>query len=197
MTTGRLSTRMNRQPQSSPMSQAAAKLSFDVYEADPRAGELRKHGFRIPLEDRPFRALVILLEHANSVVTREELQAQLWPSDVFIDFNQGLNAAIGKVRRALNDNPEKPRFIETVGRRGYRFIGQVTVKPSESSHEEQDAAPTPSPAEGQVPGTRSRVRGWVSALGVLILFGLGYVASNGFLKHKWWGGNAGQPIKSL
>lgn len=179
------------------MPQPSAKLSFGVYEADPRAGELRKHGFCIPLEDRPFRALVILLEHANSVVTREELQAQLWPSDVFIDFNQGLNAAIGKIRRALNDHPEKPRFIETVGRRGYRFIGQVTVKPSESSHEAQDAAPTPSPAEAQVSGTRSRVRGWVSALGLLILLGLGYVASNGFLKRKWWGANADQPIKSL
>src|SRR5215472_11088122 len=179
------------------MPQPSAKLSFDVYEADPRAGELRKHGFRIPLEDRPFRALVILLEHANSVVTREELQAQLWPSDVFIDFNQGLNAAIGKIRRALNDNPEKPRFLETVGRRGYRFIGQVTVKASESSHEAQEAAPTPSPAGAQVSGTASRVRSWVSALGLLILLGLGYVASNGFLKRKWWGGNAGQPITSL
>ena len=144
---------MIRPNKSSNMPQPSAKLSFDVYEADPRAGELRKHGFRVPLEDRPFRALVILLEHANSVVTREELQAQLWPSDVFIDFNQGLNAAIGKIRRALNDNPEKPRFLETVGRRGYRFIGQVTVKASESSHEAQEAAPTPSPAGAQVSGT--------------------------------------------
>src|SRR5260370_784006 len=113
------------------MPHAPVKLCFDAYEADLRAGELRKHGFRIPLEDRPFRALVILLQHANLVVTREELQAQLWPSDVFIDFNQGLNAAIGKIRRALNDSPEKPRFIETLGRQGNRFIGQVSAEPGQ------------------------------------------------------------------
>ncbi len=101
------------------------KLRFDVYEVDARAGELRKHGYRIRLEDRPFRALLILLQHANEVVTREELQKQLWPSDVFVDFDNGLNTAIGKVRRALNDSAEKPRFIETVGRRGYRFVAAV------------------------------------------------------------------------
>jgi DNA-binding winged helix-turn-helix (wHTH) protein len=101
------------------------KLYFDVYEVDSRAGELRKHGNRVPLEDRPFRALEILLLHAPEVVTREELQKQLWPTDVFIDFDQGLNKAIGKVRRALNDSADHPRFIETVGRRGYRFIAPL------------------------------------------------------------------------
>src|SRR5260370_6803559 len=126
------------------MRHAPDKLCFDAYEADLRAGELRKHGFRIPLEDRPFRALVILLQHANLVVTREELQAQLWPSDVFIDFNQGLNAAIGKIRRALNDSPEKPRFIETLGRRGYRFIGQVSAEPLESATETTGLPPVES-----------------------------------------------------
>jgi len=101
------------------------KLRFDVYEVDPRAGELHKHGYRVPLEDRPFRALVILLQQAPDLVTREELQKELWPADVFIDFDHGLNKAIGKVRRALNDSAEKPRFVETVGRRGYRFIGPL------------------------------------------------------------------------
>jgi DNA-binding winged helix-turn-helix (wHTH) protein/Tol biopolymer transport system component len=101
------------------------KLRFDVYEIDARAGELRKHGYRVPLEDRPFRALLILLQQAPEVVTREELQKQLWPADVFIDFDHGLNKAIGKVRRALNDSAEKPRFVETVGRRGYRFIASL------------------------------------------------------------------------
>jgi Tol biopolymer transport system component/DNA-binding winged helix-turn-helix (wHTH) protein len=102
------------------------KLYFDVYEVDSRAGELRKFGYRVPLEDRPFRALEILLLHAPEVVTRDELREQLWPSDVFIDFDQGLNKAIGKVRRAINDSAEEPRFIETVGRRGYRFIAPIT-----------------------------------------------------------------------
>jgi Tol biopolymer transport system component/DNA-binding winged helix-turn-helix (wHTH) protein len=110
---------------SAPQAHGLHKLRFDVYEVDPRAGELRKHGYRVPLEDRPFCALQILLEHAPEVVTREELQKQLWPTGVFVDFDQGLNKAIGKVRRALNDSAEEPRFVETVGRRGYRFIGPL------------------------------------------------------------------------
>ena len=183
---------MNRQPQSSPMSQAAAKLSFDVYEADPRAGELRKHGYRIPLEDRPFRALVILLQNANSVVTREELQAQLWPSDVFIDFNQGLNAAIGKIRRALNDSAEKPRFIETVGRRGYRFIGEVSSEPAEPSAAIQDLVPIQT--ERRAPVLQSRqLRGAAAIVALLVLIGLSYFIQS---KLKFWSTN-GQPIKSL
>jgi len=101
------------------------KLRFDVYEADPRSGELRKHGIRIRLEERPFRALVILLKHANELVTREELQEELWSSGVFIDFDHGLNTAIRKIRQALNDKADEPRFIETVGGRGYRFLGAV------------------------------------------------------------------------
>lgn len=106
---------------------------FDNYEVDSRAGELRKHGYRIPLEDRPFRALEILLKHAPEVVTREELKKQLWPADVFVDFDHGLNKAIGKVRRALNDRADQPRFVETVGRRGYRFIAPINrpIAPAE------------------------------------------------------------------
>ena len=111
---------------SSPQAHDLHKLRFDVYEVDPRAGELRKHGYRVRLEDRPFRALQILIQHAPEVVTREELQKQLWPADVFIDFDHGLNKAIGKVRRALNDSADAPRFVETVGRRGYRFIAPLT-----------------------------------------------------------------------
>ncbi|HJX85027.1 MAG TPA: winged helix-turn-helix domain-containing protein, partial [Candidatus Angelobacter sp.] len=118
------------------------KLRFDVYEAEPRAGELRKHGVRIPLEDRPFRALLILLRRANEVVTREELKQQLWPSDVFIDFDHGLNTAIRKIRLALNDSADAPRFIETVGRRGYRFLGAV-----EQEIQEIIVAPEPPVAE--------------------------------------------------
>src|ERR1035438_5449138 len=101
------------------------KLRFDVYEADPRSGELRKHGVRIALEERPFRALLILLRRPNELVTREELQKQLWPPDTFVDFDHGLNTAIRKVRLALNDRASEPRFIGTVGRRGYRFLAVV------------------------------------------------------------------------
>jgi TolB-like protein/DNA-binding winged helix-turn-helix (wHTH) protein/Tfp pilus assembly protein PilF len=178
------------------MAQPTAKLCFDAYEADPRAGELRKHGSRIPLEDRPFRALVILLQNANSVVTREELQAQLWPSDVFIDFNQGLNAAIGKIRRALNDSAEKPRFIETVGRRGYRFIAEVSSQPAEMSAAIQDFVP--SQPEGRAPAARWRqLRTPAAVVALLVVVGLVYLMqSNGVLKRRFWSTNA-QPIKSL
>ncbi len=178
------------------MPHAPVKLCFDAYEADLRAGELRKHGFRIPLEDRPFRALVILLQHANLVVTREELQAQLWPSDVFIDFNQGLNAAIGKIRRALNDSPEKPRFIETLGRRGYRFIGQVSAEPLESATETTVLPPVES--ESGVHRLHwPRFQGAAAAV-LLALIALGYVIqSRGPLKRMFWSIGAGQRIKSL
>jgi len=116
-------------------------LRFGAYEADPRSGELRKHGLGIALEEKPFQALVILLQHANEVVTREELRTQLWPADVFIDFDNSLNTVIAKTRRALNDSAEKPRFIETVGR-GYRFIGPV--ESSAPDDDQRAYAATPS-----------------------------------------------------
>src|SRR5258708_26114614 len=112
-------------PAPAPESRFNGKRRFDVYEADARAGVLRKHGLRIPLEERPFRALLLLLENANEVVTRDELRKQLWPSDVFIDFEHGLNTAIRKIRRALNDNADEPRFVETVARRVDRFFSTI------------------------------------------------------------------------
>ena len=106
----------------------AAKLRFDVYEVDASAGELRRDGTRIPLEERPFRALLILLRRAGQVVTRDELKRELWPPDVFIDFDHGLNTVVRKVRVALNDRSDEPRFIATVGRRGYRFLVPVEME---------------------------------------------------------------------
>ena len=103
-------------------------LRFGVYEADLRSGELRKHGLRVPLEEKPFQALVVLLKHAHEVVTREDLRHELWPADVHIDFIHSLNTVIAKARRALNDSAETPRFIETVGRHGYRFIEKVVIE---------------------------------------------------------------------
>src|SRR5258708_7370373 len=135
----------------SPITQEASnlggKLRFDGYEAEPRVGELRKHGVRIPLEDRPFRALLILLRRANEVVTREELKRQLWTSDVFIDFDHGLNTAIRKVRLALNDSADKPRFVETIGRRGYRFMASVS----------QDASVVPEQARPEAQSTEAAI----------------------------------------
>ncbi len=105
--------------------QAARALRFGVYEVDLRAAELRKNGVKIKLQDQPFRILCLLLERPGELVTREELQQKLWPADTFVDFDKGLNTAIKKLRDTLGDSPDTPRFIETVPRRGYRFICPV------------------------------------------------------------------------
>ncbi len=98
---------------------------FGAYEADLRSGELRKGGLRIKIQDMPLRLLGLLAERAGQVVTREELRQSLWPSDTFVDFEDGLNTAVRKLRDALCDDAEKPRYIETIPRRGYRFIATI------------------------------------------------------------------------
>jgi len=100
---------------------------FGVFELDLRTGELRKHGLRVRLQEQPFQLLALLLEHPGEVVTRDELQKRLWPADTFVDFDHGLNKAISKIREALGDSAESPRFVETVARRGYRFLADVKV----------------------------------------------------------------------
>lgn len=97
-------------------------IRFGVFEVDLRGGELRKNGVKIKLQEQPFRVLVTLLRHAGDVVTREELRRELWPADTFVDFDHGLNAAVKRLRDALDDSAENPRFIETLPRHGYRFI---------------------------------------------------------------------------
>lgn len=98
---------------------------FSSYEIDLTAGELRKHGVKIKLQEQPFQVLTALLEHAGEVVKREELRERLWPADTFVDFDHGLNAAIARLREALCDSAGTPRYIETLPRRGYRFLGKV------------------------------------------------------------------------
>ncbi len=101
------------------------RTRFGAFEVDLRAGELYKHGIRLKLQDQPFQVLAVLLEHPGDVVTREELQQRLWPSDTFVDFDTGLNSAIKKLRDALSDSADEPRYIETLPRRGYRLIARV------------------------------------------------------------------------
>jgi DNA-binding winged helix-turn-helix (wHTH) protein len=101
------------------------RLSFDAYHVDLRTGELRKHGRKIRLAGRPFQILALLLEQPGELLTRKELQNRLWPADTFVDFEHGVNAAIQTLRRALCDSHKNPRYIETLPRRGYRFIGAV------------------------------------------------------------------------
>src|ERR1700758_2348937 len=100
-------------------------LRFATFEADLRAGELRKQGKRIKIQEQPFHVLTFLLQRPGEVVTREELRNQNWPPDTFVDFDNSLNTAINKLREALGDSADNPRFIETLPRRGYRFIAPV------------------------------------------------------------------------
>src|ERR1700687_4893627 len=101
--------------------QVRGRLRFGVFELDLRAGELRKHGLRVRLQEQPFQVLAALLEHPGEVVTRDELRERLWSGETFGDFDQGLNTAINKLREALGDSAGNPRFIETLPKRGYRF----------------------------------------------------------------------------
>ncbi len=110
------------------MSDAAHPVNlvrFGIFEADLHAGELRKNGRKVRIQDLPFRLLEVLLEHPGEVVTREELQRGLWPSDTFVEFEHSLNAAVAKLRSTLGDSADSPRFIETIPRRGYRFLADL------------------------------------------------------------------------
>src|SRR5579859_4491091 len=100
-------------------------VQFGLFELDLDARELRKSGIRVKLQEQPFQILAMLLERPGSVVTREELQKKLWTGDTFVDFDLSLNSAVKKLRQALSDDSENPRFVETLYRRGYRFIGSV------------------------------------------------------------------------
>src|ERR1039457_5697929 len=119
-------------------------VRFGAFEADVQTGELRKDGVKLKFSGQPFQVLAVLLERPGEVVTREELQKRLWP-DTFVDVERNLNTAVNKIREVLGDSAESPRFIETLSRRGYRFIGEleapvqpvvpaVAVEPDRSSH---------------------------------------------------------------
>jgi len=127
------------------MPESKSKIArFGVFELDLDAGELRKNGVRLRLQEQPFQVLAELLQHPGDVVTREDLRHKLWPSNTFVDFDHSLNTAVNKLREALGDSASNPRFVETVARRGYRFIAPVhTPTNAESS-------PQPAPAESIV-----------------------------------------------
>src|ERR1700720_2880667 len=108
-------------------SQLPQVLRFGVFEIDARAGELRKNGIKLKLQEQPFKVLCMLVEHPGEVVTREDLRIRLWPAETFVDFDHGLNAAVKRLRDTLGDSADNPRFVETVARRGYRFIGTVDI----------------------------------------------------------------------
>ena len=145
-------------------------LRFSVFELDLNAGELRRNGSKIRLQEQPFQILVTLLERPGEVVSRDELRSKLWPADTFVDFDHGLNAAIRRLREALGDSADTPRFVETVARRGYRFIVPVTNSSTTKLESTQEAlsedikkAPPYAPLESERRGAspRGRTAWWI------------------------------------
>jgi len=149
-------------------------IRFGVFELDLRSGELQKQGRKIRLEGQPVQILICLLENPGELVTREELHRKLWPADTFVNFEHGLNAAVKRLRQALNDSADNPRFVETLPRRGYRFIAPIqAVAPSGDAREanEQDQADRPQNSAAVLhqrwPGT------WkVSGVVLLVILGI-------------------------
>jgi DNA-binding winged helix-turn-helix (wHTH) protein/TolB-like protein len=109
------------------MAQAGStKFRFDIFEVDTRAGELRKDGTRVPLQEQPFQVLAVLLQRSGELVRRDELRQQVWPQDTFVEFDHALNTAVKKIRIALGDCADSPRYVETIPKRGYRFVASIT-----------------------------------------------------------------------
>jgi DNA-binding winged helix-turn-helix (wHTH) protein len=119
------------------MRQPLRLLRFGTFELDLKTGELRRKGARVALQEQPFRVLAMLVERAGDLVTRDDLRARLWPDAVFLDFDQGLNTAVLKIRRALGDLADSPRYVETLERRGYRFL--AAIEPVAATPEREDA----------------------------------------------------------
>jgi TolB-like protein/DNA-binding winged helix-turn-helix (wHTH) protein len=162
----------------------ADTVRFGLFELDVRAGELRKRGVRVPLQGLPVQVLNILLENPGHIVTRDELRARLWPADTFVDFDHSLHNAIARLREALGENANNPRFIETLPRRGYRFIGSL-----DSSVIAQTVEPIAHPVETEVAPRRRFWRVFMPAVlalvtvsAVVVGFNLGGVRSKLFGK---------------
>jgi eukaryotic-like serine/threonine-protein kinase len=147
-------------------------MRFGAFEVDLRSGEVYKHGIRLKLQDQPFQVLAVLLEHPGDLVTREELHRKLWPSDTFVDFDTGLNSAIKKLRDALSDSAEDPRYIETLPRRGYRFIARVENGPLPLTAVEKHLAPGLPMGPAPKAGNKHRFVFFAGAAAILIVAAL-------------------------
>src|SRR6516162_3357935 len=162
---------------------------FDSFEVDLRTGELRKGGHRIKLQEQPFRVLSLLLRMPGELVSREDLHQELWPADTFVDFDHGLNSAIARLREALGDSADKPRYIETVAKRGYRFVAPL-------SNHAAVASPSPAPAS---PASEIQPRGerrpYSRKVAVAIALCLGLLCAIGaWTAHRV---NNGSPLSRL
>jgi TolB-like protein/DNA-binding winged helix-turn-helix (wHTH) protein len=157
---------------------SSGRVHFGVFEADLRSGELRKQGIKIKLHDQPFQVLTMLLERPGEVITREQLHQRLWPADTFVDFDVGLNSAVKKLRDALGDSANTPRYVETLPRRGYRFIApiegtRVGIVAAQQEHRDRIPSQHGDDGSGQVgavlnlslrpAGLKPRTRSWRKA----------------------------------
>jgi TolB-like protein/DNA-binding winged helix-turn-helix (wHTH) protein/tetratricopeptide (TPR) repeat protein len=153
---------------------APHRLSFGPFEADLRSGELRKQGIRVRLQAQPFQMLVMLLERPGELVTREEICQKLWPADTFVDFDHSLGTAVNKIREVLNDSAAEPRFIETLPRRGYRFIAPVVTlaDPSQDVEPPSSSAPETNKKEEDHRSPFQRSLVWIGVCVVLVVAAL-------------------------
>ena len=182
------------------------KVHFDSFVVDLRAGEIYKHGIRLKLQDQPFRVFSFLLERPGQVVTREELRQCLWSADTFVDFDTGLNSAIKKLRDVLGDSADKPRYIETLPRRGYRFLGSPERCVEDRGYESASllqVEPTAETRHASEPVTESAALAKSARLHLRLLLAsiltLGAVALAAFFAFTARGrsGDARVPIKSV
>ncbi len=181
---------------------------FGVFEVDLAAAELRKNGLKLRLQGQPFQVLALLLERPGEIVSREDLRQKLWASDTFVDFDHSLNTAINKVREALGDSASSPRFVETLARRGYRFIAPVQqegpqapiaaesvpappVNPSaEIGHELHPELEVPIPHRGLTRGLFGLIQCMYLIFYVCALFRLHAIDNLADTFLPWWGANA-------
>jgi TolB-like protein/DNA-binding winged helix-turn-helix (wHTH) protein/Tfp pilus assembly protein PilF len=152
-------------------------IHFDAFEVDLRAGELRKHGIKVRLQEQPFLILQMLLENAGQVVTREDLSKKIWPGDTFVDFDHGLHAAVNRLRQALADSADRPRYIETVARRGYRFIGNIQATATQPA----------SDSAAKIAATTVRRRIWNSWTGLFAGFVIAIAIASALVLFNAWG----------
>jgi len=160
----------------------ASKIRFDSFEVDPSTRELRKHGSRLKLSEQPFQALVLLLDRAGELVTREEFQRRLWTDGVFVDFERGLNKVINRLREVLGDDAERPKYIETLPQRGYRFIGEIRVELLPTPPAPVQTLSNDIPVEAAVPAAQAGIGRRSLIFGAAGAAALG----TGFAAWRWW-----------
>jgi DNA-binding winged helix-turn-helix (wHTH) protein/tetratricopeptide (TPR) repeat protein len=155
---------------------ASTKVRFDAFELDASSGELRKYGILVKLQPQPCQVLLLLIERAGKLVTREEIQRYLWQDSTFVDFDHGINFCINQIRAALADSAEEPRYVETLPRRGYRFIGKVVIAerdsvqaPTNDAGSASSSTPPQSELRPKAPSFRGRIGRWAIAASVFVV----------------------------